>query len=701
MSACKNEKQMKKNEQTMIKTEVKPPVAKKKPVELVKHGDVRIDNYYWLKERGNPEVIDYLNKENEYYQSIASNYNKLEDKLFDELKSRIKEEDESVPYYENGYYYQTKYFKGKEYPVYFRRKGSLDAPEEILFDENKMAEGHAFYQLRGIEISPDNKLAAYGEDNIGRRKYTLRIKNLETGELLPDKIENTTGSAVWANDNKTLFYTRKDPETLRAFQIYKHKLGEDPAKDELVYEEKDDTFDTFVTKSKSGKYIYIGSFSTLTSEYRYLPADQPEGDFKVFAKRKRGVEYNLFHRGNEFYILTNKDKATNFKLMKTPESKTEMENWQEFIPHRKDVLLDDVEVFNDFMVLQEKENGLNRLRILTDKEDYPIDMDEETYTLHISYNPEMDTRKFRYVYTSMTTPASVLEYDIDTKKSTLLKEQEIPGGKFDKNNYESVRLWATVRDGVKVPVSLVYKKGLKLDGKNPLLLYGYGSYGITVDPGFSSSRLSLLDRGFVFAIAHIRGGEYLGRPWYENGKLLKKKNTFYDFIDVSKYLIDQKYTSPEHLYAMGGSAGGLLMGAVINYNPELYKAVVAQVPFVDVVTTMLDESIPLTTGEYDEWGNPNEEKYYYYMKSYSPYDNVEAKEYPNLLVTTGLHDSQVQYWEPAKWVAKLRDLKTDDNILLLHTDMDTGHGGASGRFKSLRDRAREYAFLIQFEQEKQ
>ena len=677
-----------------------PPKAKKIPQKLVKHGDVRIDNYYWLKERENPEVIEYLNKENDYFNKVSSSYAKLENKVFDELKSRIKEEDESVPYFENGYYYQTKYFKGKEYPVYYRRKGNLQAPEEILFDENKMAEGHAFHQLAGIEISPDNRLAVYGEDTKGRRQYVLRIKDLETGKILPDKIENTTGRAVWANDNKTLFYTRKDPQTLRAFQIYKHKLGENPEKDELVYEEKDDTFDAYVTKSKSGKYIYITSFSTLTSEYRLLPADNPNGEFKTFAPRKRGVEYNLYHRGDEFYILTNKDKAVNFKLMKTPAGSTGMENWKDVIPHRKNVLLEDVDVFKDFMVLQEKENGLNRLRIITAKEDYPIKMDEETYSLYTSYNPEMDTHKFRYGYTSMTTPSSVFEFDIDTKKSKLLKEQEIPGGKFDKNNYESVRLWAPARDGVKVPVSLVYKKGIKLDGKNPLLLYGYGSYGYTIDPGFSSSRLSLLDRGFIFAIAHIRGGEYLGRPWYENGKLLKKKNTFYDFIDVSKYLIDQKYTSPEHLYAMGGSAGGLLMGAVINYNPELYKAVVAQVPFVDVVTTMLDESIPLTTGEYDEWGNPNEEKYYYYMKSYSPYDNVVAKKYPNLLVTTGLHDSQVQYWEPAKWVAKLRDLKTDDNILLLHTDMDTGHGGASGRYKSLKDRAREYAFLIQFEEEK-
>jgi len=681
----------------MEKIGVKPPIAKKKPVKLVKHGDLRVDNYYWLKERENPEVIDYLNRENEYYNEVASSYAKLENTLFEELKSRIKEDDESVPYYENGYYYQTKYSKGKEYPVYYRRKGSLEAKEEVLFDENKMAKGHSFYQLKGIEISPDNHFAVFGEDTKGRRQYILKIKDLRTGEILKDVIENTTGSAVWANDNKTLFYTRKDPETLRAFQIYKHTLGEDPANDQLIYEEKDDTFDSFVTRSKSGKYIYIGSFSTLTSEYRYLSADTPEGNFKIFAPRKRGVEYNLFHRGNEFYILTNKDKATNFKLMKTSEGQTDMNNWKEVVPHRKNVLIDDVEVFNDFMILQEKENGLNRLRVLSENEDYPIKMDEETYTLYLSYNPEMDTHRFRYIYTSMTTPTSVLEYDIDTKKTTLLKEQEIPGEKFDKNNYESVRLWAPSRDGGKIPVSIVYKKGLDLNGKNPLLLYGYGSYGITVDPGFSSSRLSLLDRGFVFAIAHIRGGEYLGRPWYENGKLLKKKNTFYDFIDVSKFLIDKKYTSPEHLYAMGGSAGGLLMGAVINYNPELYKAVVAQVPFVDVVTTMLDESIPLTTGEYDEWGNPNEEKYYHYMKSYSPYDNVEAKKYPNLLVTTGLHDSQVQYWEPAKWVAKLRDLKTDNKLLLLHTDMETGHGGASGRYKSLKDRAREYAFLINFE----
>ncbi len=679
----------------MKKTLVQPPVAKKIPHQLQKHNDTRIDNYYWLKNRDNQEVIDYLNAENSYYEQMTEVTGKLENQIFEELKSRIKEEDESVPYLENNYFYQTKYFKGKEYPVYFRRKGSPDAKEEVIFDENKMAESFSFYQLKGIEISPNNRYAIYGEDTIGRRQYTLKIKDLETGNILPDTIENTTGSAIWANDNKTIFYTRKDSETLRAYRIYKHILGQNPKDDKLIYEEKDETFDVFVSKSKSDKYIYIASFSTLTTEYRFIEADKPDDEFKIFAKRKRGVEYNLMHRNNEFFILTNKDGATNFKLMQTNEGQTEMKYWKDIIAHRKDVMLDDVEVFSDFMVLQEKENGLNRLRVITENEDYYIKFDEETYTLYISYNPEMNSKKFRYVYNSMTTPSSVLEYDVVSKHTKVLKEQEIPGG-FNKDNYESVRLWATARDGVKVPVSLVYKKGIKLNGKNPLLLYGYGSYGITVDPGFSSARLSLLDRGFIFAIAHIRGGEYLGRPWYEEGKLLKKKNTFFDFIDVSQFLIEQGYTSPENLFAMGGSAGGLLMGAVINYNPELYKAVVAQVPFVDVVTTMLDDTIPLTTGEYDEWGNPNDEKYYKYMKSYSPYDNVEAKAYPNLLVTTGLHDSQVQYWEPAKWVAKLRDLKTDENLLLLHTDMEVGHGGATGRYKSLKDRAREYAFLLRF-----
>ena len=561
-----------------------------------------------------------------------------------------------------------------------------------------MAKPYTYYKLTGIEVSPDNRLAIFGEDTTGRRQYTLKIKNLETGDILSDCIENTTGGAVWSNDNQFIFYAKKNAETLRSYQIYRHKLGENSQNDILIYEEKDDTFDVFVSKSKSNKYIYIASFSTLTTEYRYIDANQPDSIFTLFAERKRGVEYNLFHRGNHFYIMTNLDKATNFKLMKTDENKTQMADWQEYIPHRKDVMLEDVEIFQDFIVLQERQNGLNRLRIKNDAKDYYIDFDEETYTLGLSYNPEMQTQHFRYVYNSMTTPSSVIEFDMHTQQKQVLKEQEIPGGKFDKNNYRSQRLWATARDGVHVPVSVVYHKDTPPTKQSPLLLYGYGSYGITVDPGFSTNRLSLLDRGFVFAIAHIRGSEYLGRPWYEDGKLLKKKNTFNDFIDVARFLIEKQYTSSQSLFAMGGSAGGLLMGAVMNQAPELFYGMVAQVPFVDVVTTMLDDSIPLTTGEYDEWGNPNEKAYYDYMKSYSPYDNVESKSYPNLLVTTGLHDSQVQYWEPAKWVAKLRELKTDSNLLLMHTDMDSGHGGASGRYKSLEDTARDFAFILHLAQ---
>ncbi len=681
------------------KKKMKAPKAKKIPKKLSIHGDTRIDHYYWLRERENPDVIQYLKDENAYFEAKSKAYKNLEKRLFSEMKSRIKEEDESVPYFENGYYYQTKYFKGKEYPVYYRRKGSLSAAEEVIFDENKMAEGHAYYKMTGIEISPDNRYAVFGEDTTGRRQYTLKIKDLNTGKILPDTIENTTGSAVWANDNQSLYYTKKDPETLRAFQIYKHILDTHPNDDILIYEEKDEMFDAFVTKSKSNKYIYIASFSTLTTEYQYLDANNPDDAFRIFAPRKRGVEYNIFHRGNQFYILTNKDKATNFKLMQTDEEQTDMEHWQEFIPHRREIMLEDAEVFDRFIVLQEREKGLNRLRILKDQQDFYVNFPEETYNIYMSYNPEMDTEKFRFVYNSMTTPSSVIEYDTATQQQTVLKEQEIPGGHFVKNNYESIRLWAPARDGKLIPVSIVYRKGMRRNGKNPLLLYGYGSYGITVDPNFSTTRLSLLDRGFIFAIAHIRGGEYLGRPWYEAGKLLLKKNTFNDFIDVARYLTNEKYTSKEHLYAMGGSAGGLLMGAVMNEAPDLFKGIVAQVPFVDVVTTMLDDSIPLTTGEYDEWGNPNEKKYYDYMKSYSPYDNVKAQNYPNLLVTTGLHDSQVQYWEPAKWVAKLRELKTDHNTLLLHTDMESGHGGASGRFKSLQDTARDYAFIINMEQQ--
>ncbi len=677
---------------------MKTPKAPKKPHYLKKFNDTRIDNYYWLRKRNDPEVIQYLTEENTYFEAQTNDYKPLENNLFEEMKSRIKQEDSSVPVFENGYYYQTKYLKDKEYPIYSRRKSLTDS-EEIIFDENIMAKGHSYYKLTGIEISPDNRFVVFGEDTTGRRQYVLKIKDLNSGKILQDQIDNTTGSAVWANDNKTIFYTKKDPETLRAYQIYKHKLGDHPSKDTLIYEETDEIFDTFITKSKSNTYLYIASYSTLTTEYRYLKADNPEGEFKIFAKRQRGVEYNVFHRNEQFYILTNKDKATNFKLMHTDVKHTDMADWQEYIPHRPEVMLEDVDIFSDFMVLQEREKGLNKLRILTSQEDFYLHFDEDTYNVYMAYNPEMKTREFRYIYNSMTTPASVFAFDLKTRQKKLLKEQEIPDGKFDKNNYRSKRIWITARDGQQVPISLVWHKNTNLSKPNPLLLYGYGAYGITVDPGFSTTRLSLLDRGFIFAIAHIRGGEYLGRSWYEAGKLLHKKNTFNDFIDVAKTLIDKQYTTPSQLYAMGGSAGGLLMGAVINNAPQLFKGVVAQVPFVDVLTTMLDESIPLTTGEYDEWGNPNQKVYYDYIKSYSPYDNIQKQDYPHLLVTTGLHDSQVQYWEPAKWVAKLRDLKTDNNLLLLHTDMESGHGGASGRFKSLLDTARDYAFLINLQKQ--
>lgn len=675
------------------------PVAKIIPKKLEKNGDVRIDNYYWLNDRENPEVIDYLKKENEYYQKMTSHTKSLQDDLFKEMKARIKEDDSSVPYFYNGYYYITRYETGKDYPIYARRKGSLSAKEEILFDCNEMAKGHTYFHMGGLSISPDNKQVAFGVDIVGRRIYTIQVKSLLTDEVFADKIENTTGNSVWANDNKTIFYTRQDKVTLRSDKVYRHKAGSDSKKDILVYDEKDDTFGVEVSKSKSRKYIIIESGSTLTTEYRFLAADNPEGDFKVFQKRIRGLEYSVSHYGNHFYIRTNADKAENFKLMQTPENATEKSNWTVLIPHRKDVLLEDIEIFKDYLVVEERSNGLTKIQIRpwNGEGAYYLPFESETYTAYTTTNVDFETDVLRYSYQSMATPSSVIDFNMKTKAKTILKEQQVLGGKFDKENYTEERLWATAADGTKIPISVVYKKGLEKDGNNPTLLYAYGSYGASMDPYFSSTRLSLLDRGFVYAIAHIRGGEELGRHWYEDGKLLKKKNTFTDFIDCSKFLIAEKYTSAEHLYAEGGSAGGLLMGAVVNMAPELYHGVIAQVPFVDVVTTMLDDSIPLTTGEYDEWGNPNEKKYYDYMKSYSPYDNVTAKEYPNMYVSTGLHDSQVQYWEPAKWVAKLRALKTDKNMLFLDTNMDAGHGGASGRFEALKELAKEFSFLLDLE----
>jgi oligopeptidase B len=687
------------NKTNKMSDKLQPPVAKIIPKTLEKHGDKRIDNYYWLNERENPEVIDYLNKENEYYQKSTAHTKPLQDDLFTEMKSRIKEDDSSVPYLYNGYYYITRYETGKDYPIYSRKKGTLEAQEEILFDCNEMAKGHSYFSLGGLNISEDNKWAAFGVDLVSRRQYTIQIKNLETGEILPVKLENTTGGSTWAGDNKTLFYTRNDLQTLRSDKIYKHTLGTEATADVVVFHEKDDTFGTFVYKEKSKKYLVIGSSSTLTSEYQILEAKNPNGAFRIFQKRTRGLEYSISHFGDSFYIVTNKDKATNFKLMKTPETATSAENWKDLIGHRKDVLLEGIDIFKDYLVVEERSNGLNRIQIRpwNGKEEYYLPFSSETYTAYTTTNVDFDTEILRYGYQSLATPSSIIDFNMRTQEKKVLKEQQVLGGKFDKNNYIEERVWATATDGTKVPISIVYRKGIQKDGNNPLLLYAYGSYGATMDPYFSSTRLSLLDRGFIYAIAHIRGGEDLGREWYENGKLLKKKNTFTDFIDCSKFVISEKYTSPEHLYAEGGSAGGLLMGAIVNMNPELYNGVIAQVPFVDVITTMLDDTIPLTTGEYDEWGNPNEKKYYDYMLSYSPYDQVIAQAYPNMYVSTGLHDSQVQYWEPAKWVAKLRVMKTNDKQLFLDTNMDAGHGGASGRFEALKELAKEFAFLLDLE----
>jgi len=683
----------------MSENKIKAPIAEKIVKKLEIHGDVRIDNYYWLNEKENPKVIDYLNAENEYYNAETLHSKQFQEDLFQEMKGRIKEEDESVPYKKNNYFYITRFQKGKQYPIYSRKKETLEAKEEIMFDVNELAEKHAYYKLSGLSISPNNEVVSFGVDTVSRRQYTLQFKNLSTGEIFPEKIENTTGSASWASDNKTVFYTQKNPTTLRGEKIFRHVLGTDPSTDVEVFYEEDEAFSTFVYRSKSDKYIIIGSSSTVSTEYRVLKADDPNGVFKLFQPRERDLEYNIAHYNGDFYILTNKDKAINFKLMKTSDEDLAKENWVDVIPHREKVLLEDISIFKDFLVVEERENGLNKIRIIKwdNSKDFYLPFEEETYSAGVYFNPEFDTNIIRYGYNSMTTPSSVIDFNVDTLEKDIKKEQEVLGGKFDKNNYKSERLWATARDGVKVPISLVYHKNTTLTKNTPVLLYGYGSYGYTIDAGFSSTRLSLLDRGFAFAIAHVRGSEYLGRKWYEDGKLLHKKNTFTDFVDCAKYLIDLKYTSNEHLYASGGSAGGLLVGAVMNMNPELFNGVLASVPFVDVVTTMLDDSIPLTTGEYDEWGNPNEKKYYDYMKSYSPYDNVKKQDYPNILITTGLNDSQVQYFEPAKWIAKLRELKTDTNKLVMHTDMDSGHGGASGRFDSLKEVARDYSFILDLE----
>ncbi|MCR5886342.1 S9 family peptidase [Hymenobacter sp. J193] len=671
-----------------------PPIAARKPKLLTSPFGTRTDDYYWLNQPEDPEVLTYLRAENAYFEQQMAPVKDLQESLFQEIKGRIQERDESVPYRDNGYYYYVRYEEGSEYPIYCRKPGSLTAPEQVLLNANELAAGKAYYHIGGFEVSDNNEVLAYSEDVVSRRLYTLRFRNLVTGELYPEQILNTSGNAVWATDNQTVFYTKKDEATLLDYQVYRHALGTDPATDVLVYEETDNTFYTGVSRSKSREFIFVHMGSTMSAEVRYLPAAAPTAGLQIFLAREEDHLYEVEHFGFDFYVLSNAG-APNFRLLKTPVTDTAKACWQEVIPHRADVFLENMELFRDYLVLGERQEGLLRLRVIRwqDGTEHYLNFGEPTYTAFIGMNPEFDTPVLRYGYSSLTTPTSTYDYDMAAQTKQLLKEQVVLGG-FRKEDYVTERAYAPAADGTQIPLSIVYRKGFKKDGSAPLLQYAYGSYGLSMDAAFSSARLSLLDRGFAYVICHIRGGQELGRQWYENGKKLKKKNTFTDFTDCSKFLIDQKYTSASKLFAMGGSAGGLLMGAIVNLHPEYYKGVVAAVPFVDVVTTMLDESIPLTTGEYDEWGNPNQKEFYDYMLSYSPYDQVKAQAYPNMLVTTGLHDSQVQYFEPAKWVAKLRATKTDNNLLLLHTDMAAGHGGASGRFKSLHDTARQFAFML-------
>ena len=679
----------------MKKSKLKEPIAKKIEKILSIHGDDRVDEYYWLSKRGDSKVLDYLNSENKYREELMKDYKELENNIFNEIKSRIKEDDSSVPYFDNKYFYYTRYEKDKQYPIYCRKNGSLDSEEEILIDANIMSEGHEYFRIGDIEISPDNKIMAYSVDTVSRRIYSIYFKNLETGITSSKIIPNTSGSITWANDNKTIFYNLKDLETLRTERVMKYVLDSNGSEKEIYYEE-DETFSVYSYKTKSDKFIVIGSSATLSQEYRYIDASNPDGDFILFDKRVDGLEYSISHFKNKWYILTNKDNATNFKLMVCNEKNTKKENWNEFISHNEETLLEGIDIFKDYLVITERNNGLRRINIKPwdNSESHYIDFDEEVYSLYSSTNSQMNTEKFRYSYSSMTTPNSVVEYDMVKRDTVILKETEVLGGIFDKKNYHTMRVWAPTSDGKKVPISLVYRKDLFKEGENPLLLYGYGSYGITNNASFSSVRLSLLDRGFVYAIAHIRGSQYLGRKWYDDGKMFNKKNTFKDFIDSGKFLIEQGFANEDKLFAMGGSAGGLLMGAVLNMAPEIFKGVIAAVPFVDVITTMLDEDIPLTTFEYDEWGNPNNKDSYDYMLSYSPYDQVDNKDYPAILITTGYHDSQVQYFEAAKWIARLRDRRTNNEPLLLYCNMDAGHGGASGRFEAYKETAMEYAFFI-------
>ena len=685
------------------------PDAAQKPHTTDIHGLQLQDDYFWMRlsdeqkaakesDAQTTEVVDYLKAENAYTKEAMAPTEGLQEKIYEEIVGRIKKDDESVPVLDKGYWYYSRYEEGKEYPYSCRKKGSMEAAEEVMLDQPSMAEGHNYFAIGGRSVSPDNNLLVYGVDTISRRQYTLYIKDLATGEVFADRIPETTGGATWANDNKTLFYTKKDPLTLRSSQVYRHVLGTDVSEDVLVYEEKDETFSCGIGKTKSEAYLMIASYATVSTEYRFLDANDPNGEWKVLQPRERDLEYSVSHYGDDFYIVTNRN-AKNFKLVKTSTDATTYEHWEDVLGHRDDVLLEGIEIFKRWLVVDERKNGLTQIRLIRwdGSEDKYIPFNDPAYSAGVGANPDFNASRLRYGYTSMTTPSSVLEYDFDSGEITQLKQQEVLGGTFDPANYVSERLMVEARDGAMVPVSIVYRKGTERNGKNPLLLYAYGSYGASMDAGFSVARLSLLDRGFVYAMAHIRGGSEMGRHWYEDGKLFNKMNTFNDYIDCGQAMVDEKFTSSDHMYAMGGSAGGLLMGAVMNMAPSLFNGVIAAVPFVDVINTMLDESIPLTTGEFDEWGNPKDKAYFDYIMQYSPYDNVAAQDYPHTLVTTGYWDSQVQYWEPAKWMAKLRDVKTDDHLLIMECNMETGHGGASGRFERIKEVALEYAFMFMLE----
>ena len=702
LTACNNNTNSVEKTAYQWPTGVNAPVAEKKPHVRTIHGDSVVDNYYWMidyfqKGPDSTKVVDYLTAENTYLDTMMSGTKTFQEDLFKEMKARIKEKDESVPSFKNGYFYYTRSEEGLQYYKYCRKKGTLDAKEEVLLDVDELAKGHSYYSAAGFNISDDNKLLAFGVDTVSRREYVIYIKNLETGELFKDELHRTTGGSAWANDNKTLFYTEKNPVTLLTEKIKRHKLGTDAQQDAVVYDEKDHSNYIGVGKTKSGKFILITSSATMSSEQWFINAGQPETAFKSIQPRMKDVLYDVTDEGDRFVIVTNWN-AKNFRLMECAYDKTNSDSWKEVIAHRTDVLLEDVDAFKNYLVVIERKNGLRQIRIRnhTSGKEYYLDFGEPAYSAGPGGNPEFNTTTLRYNYTSLTTPNSVYDYNMDTQDKKLMKQQEVVGG-YDSKEYVTERLYATAKDGTKVPISIVYKKGTVKDGNAPLLLYGYGSYGNSLDASFSANRLSLLNRGFIYAIAHIRGGQEMGRLWYEDGKMMKKINTFTDFIDCANYLVAEKFTSKAHLYAQGGSAGGLLMGAVVTMQPDLWHGVVAQVPFVDVVNTMLDESIPLTTNEFDEWGNPKNKDAYEYMKSYSPYENVAAVAYPNMLVTTGLHDSQVQYFEPAKWVAKIRATESGKNLLFLHTNMAAGHGGASGRFEYLKEIAMVYAFLFSLE----